>query len=98
MPYRAGELATASARDEVLEVRAGGCYLAVAVGVPSLRVVELELQDQRGHVVARSEQQSSTATARACADVNARWTVRVRAFKGYGDVGVQVFHLEKGAR
>lgn len=95
MPYQAFELSTATARDELLEVQAGTCYVAFAVGVPSLRVAELELIDQRGHVVARSEQQSSTASARACADVNARWTVRVRAFKGYGEVGVQAFRAGK---
>jgi hypothetical protein len=90
MAFVQGELKTAEQAEAKFSAVAGRCYAAMAVGVPSLRSLELELSDQRGGVVAQV-QGNSTARAQACASVAGEWTVRVRAFKGYGSYGLQVF-------
>jgi hypothetical protein len=90
-PFDHGELKTTEVHETAFEAASGQCYVAVAVGMPSLRALELQILDQRGNEVARSEQQGNAVSARACADLRGPWTVRTRAFKGYGGFGVQVF-------
>ncbi len=91
MAFESGQLGTAEVHTSSFEVVGGRCYLAVAEGVPSLRELSLEIADHRGHMVARSQEQSSINMLRVCADVSGRWTLRAKAFKGYGAFGVQVF-------
>jgi len=91
MAFESGQLGTAEVHTSSFDVVGGRCYLAVAEGVPSLRELSLELADHRGHTVARSQEQSSINMLRFCADLSGRWTVRAKAFKGYGAFGVQVF-------
>jgi hypothetical protein len=95
MEFQVGELRTAQEKEASFDVEAGRCYVAVAAGQPSLRALELELLDQRGNLVGRSEAQGSAVTAKACAELGARWTLRTRAFKGYGSFGAQVFRAPK---
>ena len=90
MAFVQGELTTAQQAEAKFNVVAGRCYAALAVGVPSLRALELDMVDQRGGVVAQA-QGGSAARAQACASVGGEWTVRARAFKGYGSYGLQVF-------
>ena len=61
------------------------------MGVPSVRALEVELYDQRGNLVARSSEAKNVSQVRACAEVRGAWRARVRVFKGYGAVGLQVF-------
>jgi hypothetical protein len=91
MAFESGELGTAEVHASTFDVVGGRCYLAVAEGVPSLRALELELSDQRGNTVARSQEQNSINMLRVCAELSGRWTLRAKAFKGYGAFGVQVF-------
>jgi hypothetical protein len=93
-PLMKRELRTAERIDASFEVAAGQCYVAVGAGVPSLRSLELELYDQRGSPIEHVATQGGPAVARACAVVNGRWRVRLRAFKGYGEAGLQVFSGE----
>ena len=86
-----GKLATAQSAEASFEVQPGACYVAVVTGAPSVRSFDLELVDQRGNLVAQARDQGNRAHARVCADLKARWTARARAFKGYGDYGLQVF-------
>ncbi|MFT3921964.1 MAG: hypothetical protein QM778_05470 [Myxococcales bacterium] len=91
MAFENGQLATNDVHTSHFEVVGGRCYLAVAAGVPSLRALELEVLDQRGNTVARAQEQNSINMQRVCADVSGTWTLRAKAFKGYGAFGVQVF-------
>lgn len=91
MPFRAATLETAAEHSVQFEAQSGSCYLLVATGVPSLRALDLEVLDQRGHNIARSSQQTSIAMVKTCADLTGVWTLRTRAFKGYGAFGVQAF-------
>ncbi len=89
--YQEGKLTTAQRVEASFEVQPGACYVAVVTGAPSLRSLDLEIVDQRGNLVAHALDQGNLAHARVCADLKARWIVRARAFKGYGDYGLQVF-------
>jgi hypothetical protein len=92
-PFDAGELQTAGEYETTFEARPGQCYVAIVAGVPSLRALELRVLDQRSNEVAHSEQPANSLKVRACADLRGRWTVRLRAFKGYGSFGLQVFQV-----
>lgn len=91
MAFETGQLGTAEVHTSNFDVVGGHCYLAVAAGVPSLRALDLEVVDQRGHSVARSQEQNSISILQVCADLSGRWTLNAKAFKGYGAFGVQVF-------
>jgi hypothetical protein len=90
MAFVAGALKTNEHAEAKFSVVPGRCYGALTVGVPSLRALELELYDQRGDLVAQTRG-DSVARTQACAAVAGEWSVKVRAFKGYGDYGLQVF-------
>jgi hypothetical protein len=90
-PFARRTLRTSQHVETSFEVVAGHCYLAIGAGVPSLRAVELELYDQRNSPVERVSAAGEPAVARGCAVVNGRWRARLRAFKGYGAAGLQVF-------
>jgi hypothetical protein len=90
-PFVTRALRTAEHLDASFEVVAGKCYVAVGAGVPSLRALELELYDQRGSQIERISASGEPAVTRGCAVVNGRWRVRLRAYKGYGEAGLQVF-------
>lgn len=91
MPFAAGTLATAQRAEAPFDVQPGTCYDAMAAGAPSLRSLDLEIVDQRDNVIAEARDQGNFAMAHACASIPGKWRVRVRAFKGYGQYGVQVF-------
>ena len=91
MAFETGELGTAEVHTSTFDVVGGQCYLAVAAGVPSLRALDLEVVDQRGHTVAKSQEQNSISLLKVCAELSGRWTLHAKAFKGYGSFGVQVF-------
>jgi hypothetical protein len=86
-----GKLTTAEEAEARFNVRRGFCYEAAVAGMPSLRSLDITLLDQRGHTLAQALDQGSSAHVRACAPLPGVWTVRIRAFKGYGDYGLQVF-------
>jgi len=67
------------------------CYRVLGVGVPSVRNLELSLVDDFGHTQARDDVDDAFPALRACPPVDARWTVVLRVFEGYGPVGAQVF-------
>lgn len=91
MAFATGTLATAQRAEASFAVQPGTCYDAVAAGTPSLRSLDIEIVDQRDSVIAEARDQGTTATTRACASIPGTWRVRARAFKGYGEYGVQVF-------
>ncbi len=91
MAFEHGTLETAGEHKATFEAEGGTCYLLVATGVPSLRALDLEVFDHRGNAIAHSEQQTSIATLKVCADLSGTWTLRARAFKGYGAFGLQAF-------
>jgi hypothetical protein len=91
MAFAHETLQTAEDMQQPFEAQGGVCYLALAAGEPSVRSLDLEIVDQRGNVVAQALDQGDMGQARACARVSGRYVVRARVFKGYGDVGLQVF-------
>jgi hypothetical protein len=67
------------------------CYVVLAAAVPSLQVLHLTLLDPHGIEADRAETQDGFPSARICAPVDGEWTAKIRAFRGYGEAGVQVF-------
>jgi len=84
-----------TAQDYAFPVRleAGRCYTVVAVSAPSVRDLDLTLLDPTGIEVEADQGPANNATVHT--DPCPRWTgtysVRLRVFSGYGNVGAQVF-------
>lgn len=91
MALQSGKLATAEGAEAAFDVQPGHCYIAIAAGTPSVRSLDIEIVDQRGNIVAQALDQGGLAKARVCSDLKARWTVKLRLFKGYGEYALQVF-------
>jgi hypothetical protein len=90
----AGTLRTGDERSIALPVVGGGCYVALAAGMPSVRELDLRVRDPFGNERARDEARDAfPATGRFCASVSGRWTIEVRMFNGYGQYGLQVFQV-----
>ncbi|MEM9070667.1 MAG: hypothetical protein AAGE52_19325 [Myxococcota bacterium] len=85
-----GQLRRSRTADVQVSVRAGRCYRALAVGMPSVRQLSLDVRDQ-------FDQSRATADAdeaphvRFCPAVTATWVVRVKMELGYGGWGAQLF-------
>lgn len=90
-PFTAGSLKAAESADTALQVKGGGCYTVIASAMPSLRELDMEVLDARGTVVVRNKERSGPVKLTACAELNARWVIRIRAFKGYGQYALQAF-------
>ncbi len=86
-----GTLETSGTTEITFEAEAGNCYGVVGAGVPSVRELHLRVLDGLGNELARDATHGSTPTAVICPAVAGRMRAEVRAFHGYGPVGLQAF-------
>lgn len=73
-----------------LRVHTGRCYVAIAVGLPSVRELVLQVVDQFGNERAQS-QSAREAHVRFCPSIPGEWRVNVKVELGYGETALQVF-------
>jgi hypothetical protein len=93
-----GSLETAGTRHIEVPVRGQHCYVAVAAGVPSVRILDLRVLDPYGNERDTDETEDALPTVRFCPSVGgASWKIEVRMYEGYGNYGVQVFGSEQTA-
>jgi len=87
------ELRTSEDRVFPVRLEAGRCYTIVAVGSPSIRNLDLYLIDPSGMEIASDTGPEASAVIRTspCPRWSGSYSVRVRAFAGYGPVAVQAF-------
>jgi hypothetical protein len=72
-----------------VQIPSGRCINVVAVGVPSVADLVVELEDPAGHRVAQDATRRGTENIRYCAPYAGRFRMRVRVYSGSGLVGVQ---------
>lgn len=84
-------LETSESADFPVRLAGGRCHVVLAVGVPSVRDLELALVDEFGTTRVEDDSRDAFPSVRLCPRVDSDWTVRLRAFDGYGAVGAQVF-------
>ncbi|MEM9190562.1 MAG: hypothetical protein AAGF12_15360 [Myxococcota bacterium] len=77
-----------------VQVEGGHCYVAIAVGVPSVRTLDLRILDPFGNERATDETEDAFPAAAFCPSVAGSWIVELHMFNGYGRVGAQVFGSE----
>jgi len=90
-PVLRARLATSEASEHPVRLEGARCYQVWAVGVPSVRNLELSLVDEFGHTRARDDVDDAFPSLRSCPPVDAEWTLMMRVFEGYGPVGAQFF-------
>jgi hypothetical protein len=76
-------------------LEAGRCYRILGVGGSSLTDLDLVLRDENGNAVAEDDATDNVPVLGREAVICPRWTgpfsVTVRAYRGYGPYGIQVF-------
>lgn len=82
-------LPTNGAYESTLSIASGRCVDLVAVGVPSVADLVVELEDPSGHRVAQDATHRNAENIRHCAPYAGTFRLRVRVFSGAGLVGVQ---------
>lgn len=88
-PVTRRQLPTNGFLEESLVIPSGRCVDAVAVGVPSVADLVVELEDPSGHRVAQDAARRAVESIRYCAPYAGTYRLRVRVFSGAGLVGVQ---------
>lgn len=96
-----GEVARGFLLEQATEVssvpmRAGSCYVALAVGSAALRELDLRVFDADGAEVARDAEQGSLAALRFCPAQNGAYFVAVRAAAGSGLYAARAFRGPTG--
>lgn len=86
-------LRTSQEQSFPVRLEAGRCYTFVAVGAPSVRDLDMYLQDPSGLEVASDTGPRNHAVIRMdpCPRWTGTYTVRLRVFAGYGAVALQAF-------
>lgn len=82
-------LPTNGAYESPLVIPSGRCVDVVAVGVPSVADLVMELDDPAGRRVAQDAARRANESIRYCARYAGTFRLRVRVFSGAGLVGVQ---------
>ena len=82
-------LPTNGAYESPLVIPSGRCVDVVAVGVPSVADLVMELDDPAGRRVAQDAARRANENIRYCAPYAGTFRLRVRVFSGAGLVGVQ---------
>jgi hypothetical protein len=91
-PVQAGTLQTSETARLEIPVQGGHCYVAVAAGVPSVRILDLRALDAYGNEVDADDSEDAFPSVRFCAQVGGTtWAVEVRMYDGYGRYGLQIF-------
>ncbi len=88
-PVHRGPLPTNGAREVPLTLPSGRCIDVVAVGVPSIGDLVVELEDAAGHRVAQDATHRNVESLRYCPSYAGTFKLRVRVFSGAGLVGFQ---------
>jgi hypothetical protein len=83
------QLPTNGLYEDSLVIPSGRCIHVVAVGVPSIADLVVELEDPAGHRVAQDAARRAIESVRYCAPFAGTYHLRVRVFSGAGLVGVQ---------
>jgi hypothetical protein len=88
-----GKLQTAKTKTFELELKGGLCYTIVAVGVPSVKDLEVTLMSPLGEEVARSTTSGPKVVMHTtpCPKWSGTYKLKVKMFSGYGAFGAQVF-------
>ena len=87
----AGTLRTGERKRIPLTVEGGKCYVVLAVGVPSVRELDLRLVDAFGKERDKDRTRDAFPAVRACPAVGGTWHLDVHMFHGYGRYAVQAF-------
>jgi len=88
-PVTRRQLPTNGFYEGAMVIPSGRCVDIVAVGVPSVADLVVELEDPSGHRVAQDAARRAIESIRYCAPYAGTFRVRVRVFSGAGLVGVQ---------
>jgi hypothetical protein len=95
-PVQSGSLQTSETARLEIPVEGGHCYVAIAAGVPSVRILDLRALDAYGNEVDADETEDAFPSVRFCAAVGGTtWAVEVRMYDGYGRYGLQIFGGEE---
>jgi hypothetical protein len=88
-----GNLTTAKTETFELELKGGLCYTVLAVGVPSVKDLEVTLLSPLGEEVAHVKAGGPKAVVHTspCPKWSGTYKLGVKMFAGYGNFGVQVF-------
>jgi len=88
-----GSLTTAKTKTFEVELKGGLCYTMLAVGVPSVKDLEVTLFSPLGEEVARSTTTGSKVVVHTspCPKWSGTYKLKVKMFSGYGAFGAQVF-------
>jgi hypothetical protein len=92
-PFVEHSLRTNERIDLEVSVEGGQCYVALAVGVPSVRELDLYVLDPFGQQRARDGTRDAAPVARFCPTVSGTWKVQLHLFNGYGRVAAQTLRL-----
>jgi hypothetical protein len=86
-------LRTSQERSFAIPLEAGRCYTFVAVGSPSVRDLDLYFLDPNGMELASETGPENHAVLETspCPRWSGTYTLRLRAFAGYGQIAVQAF-------
>jgi hypothetical protein len=88
-PVTRRQLPTNGFYEGAMVIPSGRCVDVVAVGVPSVADLVVELEDPSGHRVAQDAARRAIESIRYCAPYAGTYRLRVRVFSGAGLVGVQ---------
>lgn len=88
-----GNLAGGGERTVEVSLEAGRCYTAIAAAEPAVKELDLSLVDRAGAEVARGAGGGGSAVAETspCPKTGGTYVVRLRAARGAGQFGVQLF-------
>jgi len=88
-----GSLTTAKTKTFEVELKGGLCYTLLAVGVPSVKDLEMTLFSPLGEEVARSTTSGPKVVVHTspCPKWSGTYKLKVKMFSGYGAFGAQVF-------
>ncbi len=88
-----GSLTTAKTKTFDVELKGGLCYTLLAVGVPSVKDLEVTLFSPLGEEVARSTGSGPKVVVHTspCPKWSGTYKLKVKMFSGYGAFGAQVF-------
>jgi hypothetical protein len=92
-PVLRATLKTNEAASLTVKLAGEVCYTIVAVGKPSVKDIKVTLINPIKQEIAADEGSGPTAVVKTgkCPQWDGDYTVKVKMFNGYGDVGVQVF-------
>lgn len=93
-PATIGSLQRSETKRVTFDARAGRCYRAIAVGMPSVRALRVRILDRFGSERADSGAEAQPS-ARFCPSSGGSYTAELKAENGYGGYALQVFESRR---